>query len=504
MQKLVVAILATFRINAADYRLTGHGVFLSMAFFLLKELMRSQLFTAEATFQADLITPIAAYQALKPEAPVLLFESMEGSGRSGRFTVIAMEPLLRIRHFHGQTTVSGTWRVNGSEDSDPLAHLQALLQRFRQPPKNRFRNAFFAGNINFSAYRFSEPQLVFPTRTDYAEVDLFLPGVVLCFDNFYQELSIIVHLPESSNDAGRAAKKINAIKDKLAAWQWRFGDAAANGGGKANLNSAAADRFQIGVEKVKEHIRVGDIFQAVLARKTFVPGALDALSVYRRLRRLNPSPYMYLLQYEDYSIVGASPETMVKVDEDTITMRPIAGTRKRGGDAGEEQQLKQDLCSDPKELAEHDMLVDLARNDIGKVAEFGSVEVPVYRQVETFSHVMHLVSTVTGRKRENYDCVDVFRACFPAGTVSGAPKIRAVEIINAIEQEDRGPYGGAIGYFDLAGRMDTCIAIRTAIIERDYSWWQAGAGIVADSKAESEWRETENKGGIFRSIVSGE
>jgi anthranilate synthase component 1 len=267
-------------------------------------------------------------------------------------------------------------------------------------------------------------------------------------------------------------------------------------------SSFAREDFEDAVERSKEYIQSGDIFQVVLSQRLSIPFDADAVTLYRALRTVNPSPYMYFLDLDDFHIVGSSPEILARLEDGEVTVRPIAGTRRRGHSEEEDQRLEEELISDPKELAEHLMLVDLGRNDVGRIATTGSVTLTSKMQVERYSHVMHIVSNVTGELADNLDAIDVLRATFPAGTVSGAPKVRAMEIIGELEPEGRGIYAGAVGYIGWNGNMDTAIAIRTAIIADGQLHIQAGAGIVADSIPANEWQETMNKGrAIFRAVA---
>jgi anthranilate synthase component 1 len=262
------------------------------------------------------------------------------------------------------------------------------------------------------------------------------------------------------------------------------------------------DKFEAGVERIREYIRAGDVMQVVLAQRLSVPYRATPLNLYRALRTLNPSPYMYVLNLDGFHIVGSSPEILVHLENGVVTVRPIAGTRRRGADETQDQALEKELLADPKERAEHLMLIDLGRNDVGRVAQIGSVKVTERMVIERYSHVMHIVSNVVGRLRDDLDAVDVLRAAFPAGTLSGAPKIRAMEIINELEPVKRGVYGGAVGYIGWSGNMDTAIAIRTAVIKDGRLYVQAGAGIVADSVPALEWEETMSKArAIFRAVA---
>jgi anthranilate synthase component 1 len=268
------------------------------------------------------------------------------------------------------------------------------------------------------------------------------------------------------------------------------------------VSAFAQGEFEAAVEKAREYIRAGDIMQVVLSQRLSIPFEAEPLDLYRALRTLNPSPYMYFVDLDDFQIVGSSPEILVRLEDDEVTVRPIAGTRRRGKDRAEDQAMQEELLADPKERAEHIMLVDLGRNDAGRVASTGSVRVTDRMVVERYSHVMHIVSNVVGRLRDGLDAIDVLRATFPAGTVSGAPKVRAMEIIDELEPTRRGIYAGAVGYLSWSGNMDTAIAIRTAVIKNGTLYIQAGAGIVADSVPRLEWKETMNKArAIFRAVA---
>jgi anthranilate synthase component 1 len=323
---------------------------------------------------------------------------------------------------------------------------------------------------------------------------------ILIFDNLRNTIKIVynVHLDEKDENLKtvyqRAQEKIEAIialLQKPASYEL----SEYYGSDPVEVSSnIEEDQFKHIVNKAKDYIKAGDIIQVVLSQRFETPLQGNPFNIYRALRRVNPSPYMYYLSFDDLTIVGASPEVLVRVEGDQIELRPIAGTRPRGRNEEEDEVLKTDLLSDPKEIAEHVMLVDLGRNDVGRVSTMGSVVVPEFLVIEKYSHVMHIVSDVRGTLKPGNDSFDVLKACFPAGTVSGAPKVRAMEIIEELEISQRGPYAGAVGYFSFSGNMDFCIVIRTILVKNNTVYFQVGAGIVADSQPENEFQETLNKG----------
>jgi anthranilate synthase component 1 len=329
---------------------------------------------------------------------------------------------------------------------------------------------------------------------------------LLIFDNMRQKVKVVcnVHLSDGADPKACYAAAQHQIEQMIAQLRQplQVADEPKGGDGKQELQpNFAKEDFKFAVERCKEYIRAGDIFQVVLAQRFSGQLQSDPFDIYRALRTINPSPYMFFLRFDESLVVGASPEVLVRKEGDQVDVRPIAGTRPRGKDAAEDRFFEQDLLADPKELAEHIMLVDLGRNDVGRVARGGSVEVSELMVIERYSHVMHIVSNVRGQLRQGLDAFDVFRAAFPAGTLSGSPKIRAMEIIDELEPSRREVYGGAVGYFSFSGNMDLAIAIRTLQIEKDKLYLQAGAGIVADSDPEMEYQETLNKArGVKRAI----
>jgi anthranilate synthase component 1 len=347
-----------------------------------------------------------------------------------------------------------------------------------------------------------------PPKDDLGLPDamFLLADTLLIIDNVYGRAIVVANTwPESGAGSAALQNAFDGAQDRIGEVLRRAGSppvlapVALDGAPPVARTSpyARAD-FERGVETIREHIRAGDVFQTVLSRRQDVACTADPLTVYRALRALNPAPYLYYLALDDIAIAGSSPEALVRVEDGEITVRPIAGTTPRGADAGADERLAQALLQDPKELAEHMMLVDLGRNDVGRAAEYGSVRVTADKIIERYSHVQHIVSEVRGRLRQGLDAIDVLRACFPAGTLTGAPKVRAMELIDELEPTRRGPYGGAIGYIGWGARtLDTAIAIRTAILRGGRAYVQAGAGVVADSVPEREFAETESKAGAL-------
>ena len=449
---------------------------------------------------ADMDTPVSSYFKLNGQSDSVLLESMEGDGRQGRYSIIGLKPLLSFIQYPDYTVISDP---NSGEQKilrgDPFDHLKALLKCFKFESTEPYQCGFLCGYICYDAIRYiedipanSENDLQFP------DMHLILPSEVIIFDNFTHTLKLLIHLEDTGTSKTLqkiADQKLAAIVEKIASHTPKIQEIS-------TLTPTTTSPFQVNISnkdylqnvtRAKQYIRNGDIFQVVLSRRFQSAIHCDTFDIYRMLHLINPSPYLYYLKFEEAKIIGSSPETMVKYDGNKIVVRPIAGTRKRGNTIEEDQKIAAGLLRDQKELAEHEMLVDLGRNDVGRIARYGSVKVDSYKQVENYSHVMHIVSTVSGELREGFDAVDIFKACYPAGTVSGAPKIRAMEIIDELEKTRRGPYAGAVGYFDFCGRMDTCIAIRTIAVKGKTAYWQAGGGIVADSDPNCEFEETENK-----------
>jgi anthranilate synthase component 1 len=449
---------------------------------------------------ADLETPVSAFLKIHRGPYGFLLESVQGGEKWGRYSFLGTEPaqVLRVRGQAVEIETPGGETVRETTD-DPLGALRRLLAAYRPvavPGLPRFAGGA-VGQIGYDVVRTFE-RLPAHTVDDLGlpEACLLVARDVLVFDNVAQKIRVVsnVHLrdgesPEAAWDA--AVARIDALVARLAAPPVEpVPPPAASGAVRANVSQA---QYEAMVARAKEYIRAGDVIQVVLAQRFDLPLAAAPFNVYRCLRTVNPSPYMFFLALGDHTLAGASPEVMVRVEDGEVTVRPIAGTRARGTTERDDAALADELCADPKERAEHVMLLDLGRNDVGRVAQTGSVQVTERFVVERYSHVMHLVSNVRGRLAAGRDCFDAFRATFPAGTLTGAPKIRAMEIIEELEPVRRGVYGGAVGYFGFNGAMDTAITIRSVLMRGGRAYVQAGAGIVADSDPEAEHRECVNK-----------
>ena len=465
---------------------------------------------------SDLDTPLSVYLKLADGPHTYLFESVEGGERFGRHSIIGL-PARRVHAFHGNTlTVSEYGEVvETREVADPLAEVERL-RAMHVVPRVEGLPGFTGGLVGwfgFESIQYIEPRFAGGHARDELgtpDILLMLSEEVAVFDNLKGRLYLVVHAdPREPQAMARANRRLDELVHRL-----RHGGA----GYPQVLQPAALDEtdfvsgftregFIAAVETCKEYIRAGDVFQVVPSQRLSVPFHARPVDVYRALRALNPSPYMYFLDVGDTQVVGASPEILARLEYDAagrgnVTLRPLAGTRPRGRTPEADAALEAELLADPKERAEHLMLIDLGRNDVGRIAEPGSVQVGEQFVVERYSHVMHITSEVTGTLREGLGYVDVLRAAFPAGTVSGAPKIRALEIIRELEPVKRNVYSGAVGYLGWHGDADMAIAIRTAVIQGGRLHVQAGAGIVHDSDPETEWQETMSKGrALFRAVA---
>ena len=459
-------------------------------------------------FLFDVDTAVTAYAKLAEPPFGFLLESVVGGEQWARYSFLGTRPREAWRLHRGQVSVWGPddgWSDVGTDD--PLADLDARL-RARTPAHVEGLPRFWGGAVGFFGYDIVRhiEHLPDPPDDDLGLSDgLFVfTDIVLAIDNLKGRAMAIAAVPV---EPGASESELRDLYDRAARRCADVVDRLATGSAPPPLallpepeadpafsSSTTRPDFEAGVERIREYIRAGDAFQVVLSQRLSFPLTASPLSLYRALRSLNPSPYLYFLELDGIALIGSSPEVLVRVEDDTVTVRPIAGTRPRGATAEEERALAEDLLADEKELAEHRMLVDLGRNDVGRVAEYGTVTVPDLMVVERYSHVMHIVSQVEGRLREGLGAIDVFRACFPAGTVSGAPKVRAMEIIDELEPVRRGPYAGAVGHFNYGGTtMDTAITIRTIVASGGTAYVQAGAGIVADSDPAAEYEETLNK-----------
>ena len=459
---------------------------------------------------SDLDTPLSVYLKLADGPHTYLFESVEGGERFGRYSIIGL-PARRVYEFRGHALEIREHGevVETREVEDPLAEVERL-RTLHKVPKLDGLPGFTGGLVGwfgFECIGYIEPRLAGGDKRDELgtpDIYLMLSEELAVFDNLKGRLYLVVHADPRQPGAWDAAQaRLDTLVDKL----------RQPGSYPAPLGRDVLDEshfvsgftregFIAAVEKSKEYIRAGDVFQVVLSQRLSVPFNARPVDVYRALRALNPSPYMYFLDTGEVQVVGSSPEILVRLQAGQVTVRPIAGTRPRGATAAEDLALEQDLLADPKELAEHVMLIDLGRNDVGRVSEAGSVEVGERFVIERYSHVMHIVSEVTGTLQPGLSYADVLRATFPAGTVSGAPKIRALEVIGELEPIKRNVYAGSIGYIGWHGDADTAIAIRTAVIKDGRLHVQAGAGIVYDSDPQKEWDETMNKGrALFRAVA---
>ena len=466
---------------------------------------------------ADLDTPLSTYMKLCTAPYSYLFESVQGGEKWGRYSIIGL-PAKRIITANGnQITIKENGElIEEYTVDDSLAEIERIQKTYKAAEIEglpRF-NGGLVGYFGYETIRYIEPRLNKNHNKDKddpiasPDILLMVSDEVVVFDNLAGKLQIIVHAnPDNANAFAYAQQRLDSLVETLANKQ--IEKPKSNGSRTVNekdfISGFTQENYQAGVKKIKQYIVDGDCMQVVLSQRLSIPFESEPIDLYRALRCLNPSPYMYFLDLDDFQIVGSSPEILVRLEDDTVTVRPIAGTRPRGMNEEEDQALEEELLQDPKELAEHLMLIDLGRNDAGRVAEMGTVTLTDKMIIERYSHVMHIVSNVTGKLKAGMSAIDVLRATFPAGTVSGAPKIRAMEIIDELEPVKRGVYSGAVGYLSWNGNMDTAIAIRTAVIKDKTLHIQAGAGIVADSVPENEWNETMNKArAIFRAVSLAE
>lgn len=461
---------------------------------------------------ADLDTPLSAYMKLANTPCSYLFESVHGGEKWGRYSIIGLSCNTVLRVFDNELTIEQNGKIiSKKRSSDPLHDIEEFKSQYRVPELEgipRFAGGL-VGYFGYDTIKYIEPRLANgkddPLQTP--DILLMVSDQLVVFDNLSGKLYIIVHASTDDKNAyANTRAELDRIVEKLA-----HNDIQQPQTGKREVNEQdfvsgfTRKKFEEAVDRIKNYILEGDVMQVVLSQRLSIPFSAPPINLYRALRCLNPSPYMFYIHLGDFHIVGSSPEILVRVEDGVVTVRPIAGTRPRGATEEEDMALEKELLADPKELAEHLMLIDLGRNDVGRVAEIGSVTLTDRMIIERYSHVMHIVSNVTGHLEKGKTAMDVLRATFPAGTVSGAPKIRAMEIINELEPVKRGVYAGAVGYLSWTGNMDTAIAIRTAVIKNDTLHIQAGAGIVADSVPRNEWDETMNKGrAIFRAVTMAE
>ncbi len=447
---------------------------------------------------ADLDTPLSIYLKLANTPYSYLLESVQGGERFGRYSIIGLSCQTRLAVYGPQVLVLTGNRIAERENTlNPLDFIGQYMQRVRAAPVAnlpRFCGGL-VGCFSYDTVRYIEPRLARHTKNDdlgTPDILLLLSEEIAVVDNLSGKLTLVVY---AEPDVPGAYQKAQArLKELLARLREPVSiPAEVPGSSVAAVSATGEARFKEAVAQAKRYIHEGDIMQVVLSQRMSKPFSASPLALYRSLRSLNPSPYMFYFHFDDFHVVGASPEILVRLEGDTVTLRPIAGTRKRGATPEEDEALAQELLADEKERAEHVQLLDLGRNDTGRVARTGSVKLTERMTIERYSHVMHIVSNVEGKLQPGLCALDVLKATFPAGTVSGAPKVRAMEIIDELEPLRRGIYAGAVGYLSFHGDMDLAIAIRTALLKDGNLHAQAGAGIVADSDPAAEWTETQNK-----------
>jgi len=462
---------------------------------------------------ADLETPLSAYMKLANSPYTYLFESVQGGEKWGRYSFIGLSSDTLLRVYGNRLTIEQNGKIiEEKTTTDPLKDIYNFQQKFNVPELDHIPR-FAGGLVGYFGYdciQYIEQRLAKNTKDDplgCPDILLMVSDQLVVFDNLGGKLFIIVHADPSEENAYQEANNLlDELENKLAKAVIDRKTSPMNMVDERDFISGFKQKkFERAINEIKNYIVEGDVMQVVLSQRLSIPLKAPPINLYRALRCLNPSPYMYYLHLDEFHIVGSSPEILVRLEDNIVTVRPMAGTRPRGKTEVEDKALEEDLLNDPKELAEHLMLIDLGRNDVGRVAKIGSVTLTDKMIIERYSHVMHIVSNVTGQLIEGKTALDVLRATFPAGTVSGAPKIHAMEIIDELEPVKRGIYAGAVGYLSWAGNMDTAIAIRTAVIKDDMLHIQAGAGIVADSVPRREWDETMNKGrAIFRAVALAE
>ncbi len=447
---------------------------------------------------ADLDTPVSTYLKVANKPKTYLFESVTGGDKWGRYSIIGLPCREWISVTgHEITHIIDDKVVATIVEPDPLKWIEDFQAGY-QVSDDHHLPRFIGGLVGYFGYEtigYVESKLSGPAAADpigTPDIALMISNEVIVFDNLLGKLIIVVHALAGDESTGE--KRLDEIENQLRGPAVPLPEHQAKTLDASDFSSLyGQNAFMAGVERIREYITAGDCMQVVLAQRLAAPFSASALSLYRALRLLNPSPYMYHLDFGDYQIVGSSPEILVRLEGEEVTVRPIAGTRPRGASESEDLAHEQSLLNDPKELAEHLMLIDLGRNDVGRIAATGTVSLTEKMQIERYSHVMHIVSNVCGKLKPGQSAMDVIRATFPAGTVSGAPKIRAMEIIRELEPIKRGIYSGAVGYLSWNGNLDTAIAIRTAVVKDGEVFVQAGAGVVYDSDPASEWEETMNK-----------
>ncbi|UCE02679.1 MAG: anthranilate synthase component I [Candidatus Latescibacterota bacterium] len=456
----------------------------------------------------DLETPVSAFKKIDDGRHAFLLESVEGGEKWGRYSFLGAEPSAVVRVEGTRLVVESSGKRRTSRVADPLAAIESVLARYKPVPVAGLPR-FVGGAVGYVGYdcaRFLEQKVKLPDWQpgDLPDAQFLVTGSLLVFDNLSHTIQVVVNAevgsdPDSSYT--EATRRIDAIVDRLRSFTPTHYQARRSARRPSFTSSTSRSDFERNVRRAKEHILAGDAFQVVLSHELSAQISSDPFDVYRALRRINPSPYMYFLRFGDDVVLGASPEVLVRKEEDVLEVRPIAGTRARGADPIEDLRLEEELRASEKERAEHVMLVDLGRNDLGRVSEYGTVTADEFMSVERYSHVMHLVSGVRGTARDGAGSFDVLRACFPAGTVSGAPKVRAMQIIQELEKRRRNVYAGGVGYFGFDGNMDICIGIRTLLWRSGRVFIGAGAGIVANSSPPLEYEETRDKAQVLVAAI---
>ena len=459
---------------------------------------------------ADLETPLSVFKKLGNQPFSYLFESVEGGEKWARYSLIGLPSSTVLKVFKNEIQI---WKKGEIEEKfivdDPLKYIEDYKESIDIDISDDLPifTGGLVGYLGYDCIKYIEPKLSkndLPDPLGTPDALFMLSEEVAVFDNLNNKVHLIVlSKSDSQEDIFKAQKKLKSLSKKLLIplTQESSQKVQHPATEKDFISGFGEKEFKKTVEKIKEYIKAGDVMQVVCSQRMSVPFTSDPVELYRSIRHLNPSPYLYYLNLEDFHIVGSSPEILARLEDGEVTVRPIAGTRRRGKDEQDDLDMEKDMINDPKEIAEHLMLIDLGRNDVGRIAEPGTVEVTQKFGIEKYSHVMHMVSNIKATLKKGMKAMDVFRATFPAGTLSGAPKIRAMEIIEEFEPVKRGIYGGAVGYFSWQGNMDMAIAIRTAIIKDSVLYIQAGGGFVADSDPDLEWKESLNKGrAIFKAV----
>jgi len=455
-------------------------------------------------------SPISLFEKIKDKDNSFLLESIEGGEKWAQFSIIGIDCSDSIKVTDKTIEIKEDGQKKYLNSDDPLNEISKIIKKYKTPEiKNMPR--FYGGYVGFFAYesaKYAEKKIEVLEKKDskfkehMPEIYLVKANKLIVFDNFNKKQFAVFNVNPSNISYEEAISSVNNIENYIDPEIKYKKTVFEEVRGKIEFNSNfIKDDFIQAVNTIKQYIKEGDVMQVVLAQDFSLPFSNDPFKLYAALRALNPSPYMYYLNLSECKVVGASPEILIRLEEDKITLRPIAGTRKRGADDKEDRLNEKDLLNDPKELAEHLMLIDLGRNDVGRVSKIGTVEVTEKMVIEKYSHVMHIVSNVIGQISDDLNAIDALKATLPAGTLSGAPKIRAMEIINELEPSSRGIYGGAIGYISWNGNIDTAIAIRTAVIRDNLIHVGAGAGIVADSNPENEWLECIQKSKVFLDAI---